>query len=162
MSDDYLAAYLTDHLAGSKAGLELIDHIARLHAGDAIERFVMDLKAEIDADRKALEELMARLDINPSRSKNTAAWMSSKFTELKVRLADQPDGPFRRFELWEALSLGIEGKRLLWRTLRTAMEGRTERGAVDLEQLEERAERQRRDVEEWRLDAARSAFAVKR
>lgn len=160
MGGDYLATYLRDHLAGAGAGLELVDHIARLHAGDPIERFAADLRAEIAADRAELEELMGRLGVDRSRTKEAGAWISAQLSELKVHLEDLRDGTFRRFELWEARSIGIEGKRLLWRTLSSALGGRPEIAGIDLAELERRAEEQRRDVEARRLEAAKAAFGL--
>src|SRR5947209_272940 len=35
MSDQYVATYLSDHLAGSVAALELLEHLEKAHAGTA-------------------------------------------------------------------------------------------------------------------------------
>jgi hypothetical protein len=158
VTNSRLATYLNDHLAGSEAGLELIEHIAKVLAGDPGECFATELKDAIAADRKALESLMARLNIGQSRSKRMVAWISEKFAELKVRLDDPQGGPLRRLELWEALSLGIEGKRLLWRSLASALEGMPETDGIDFGKLERRAEEQRWDVEELRVKAAKAAL----
>ncbi len=115
MRDTHLATYLKDHLAGATAGLELIDHITRLHADEPTGPFASQLRAEIADDLSALKDLMARLHVTPSPARTATSWASAKFAELKVHLDDLHDGGLRRFELWEAMSLGIEGKRLLWR-----------------------------------------------
>jgi hypothetical protein len=117
MTDRDLATYLNDHLAGSEVALELLDHLNRLVPDSAVGQFAADLKTEIAADRQALEALMARLQIAQSRTRKVAAWNSEKFTELKLVLDDRKEGALRLLEFWDALSLGIEGKRLLWRTL---------------------------------------------
>jgi hypothetical protein len=158
MSNAYLATYLNDHLAGSEAGLELIEHIVKLHADQPGERIATHLRDAIHADRKELEGLIKRLQIKQSVSKKAVAWLSEKLAEFKVHLEDLRDGPLRRLELWEALSLGIEGKRLLWRSLASALEGE-ELKSIDLAKLEQRAEEQRRDVETMRVKAAKAAFA---
>jgi hypothetical protein len=158
MSKAYLATYLNDHLAGSEAGLELIDHIVKLHAGQPGERISTHLRDAIAADRKDLESLMARLKITQRTPRKAVAWVSEKLAEVKMRVEDLHDGPLRRLELWEALSLGIEGKRLLWRSLASVVDEQSELAAVDLAKLEQRAEEQRRDVETMRLKVAKAAF----
>jgi hypothetical protein len=151
MTDRDLATYLNDHLAGSEVALELLDHLNRLVPDSAVGQFAADLKTEIAADRQALEALMARLQIAQSRTRKIAAWNSEKFTELKLVLDDRKEGALRLLEFWDAFSHGIEGKRLLWRTLASALDGRPELSAIDLKNLEQRAEDQRRKVEVKRL-----------
>ncbi len=159
MNDRNLATYLNDHLAGSVAGMELIDHIVKLYAGQPGERVAIHLRDAIAADRKDLDSLMARLEITQSAPRKAAAWVSEKFAELKVRVDDLHEGSLRRLELWEALSLGIEGKRLLWASLGSVVEGKSELAVINLARLEKRAEEQRRDVETMRVKAVKAAFA---
>jgi hypothetical protein len=63
MKERHLAIYLNDHLAGSEVALELHDHLKRLVPESSVGQFAADLKAEITADRKELEALMARFQI---------------------------------------------------------------------------------------------------
>jgi hypothetical protein len=157
MNDRNLATYLNDHLAGSIAGMELVDHIVKLY-GQPGERVAIHVRDAIAADRKDLDSLMERLKITQSAPRKAAAWLSEKFAEIKVKLDDLQEGSLRRLELWEALSLGIEGKRLLWVSLASILEGKFELAIIDLAKLEKRAEEQRRDVETMRVKAAKSAF----
>jgi hypothetical protein len=158
MSDSHLATYLNDHLAGSEVALELLEHLQRLVPGAPAGQFAAELQAEFAADRQELEALMARLQIAQSRTRKVAAWISEKLTELKLLLDDRKGGELRMLEIWDALSLGIEGKRLLWRTLASAVDGRPELSVIDLKKLEQRAEDQHRKVEVKRLEAAKAAF----
>ena len=158
MSDSHLATYLNDHLAGSEVAPELLEYPQRLVPGAPAGQFAAALQAEIAADRQELEALMARLQIAQSRTRKVAAWISEKFTELKLLLDDRKGGALRLLEIWDALSLGIEGKRLLWHTLASALDGRAELATIDLKKLEQRAEDQRRKVEVKRLEAAKAAF----
>jgi hypothetical protein len=158
VNDRNLATYLNDHLAGAVAGMELIDHICRLYAGQPGERVATHIRDAIAADRKDLDSLMTRLKITQSAPRKATAWLSEKFAEIKVKLDDVKQGSLRRLELWEALSVGIEGKRLLWVSLGSVVEGNAELGLIDLAKLEKRAEEQRRDVEMMRVKAAKAAF----
>jgi hypothetical protein len=120
MAEHYLETYLNHHLAGSEIALELLDLVHQPH--DPAVGFASELRAEIAADRRELEALMARLQVAVSRSRKAAAWFSEKIMELKLRLDDRQGGDLRQLEIWEDLSLGIEGKRLLWRSFASAPE----------------------------------------
>lgn len=157
---DYLATYLNDHLSGSEAALELLDHVSTTHGGQPAARFAAELRGEIAADRQELESLMARLDVPRSHLRTMAAWLSEKLARLKLRADDRSDGPLHLLEVWDALSVGIEGKRLLWRALAEAATRRPELTGPDYRRLEGRAEDQRRRVETTRLEAAREALGA--
>ena len=120
MANPYLATYLNDHLAGSAAAIELLDHLEKEHAGTQIAMLAVGLREDIAADRRELEALMARLGISQSTPRKATAWLAEKATQLKLKLDDPQGGGLRLLETFEALSLGIEGKRLLWRSLKTA------------------------------------------
>jgi len=159
MTDQDLATYLNDHLAGSVVGLALLDHIGREDGGTPLGAFAAAFRAEVADDRRELEELIARLGIAQSRPRQAAAWITEKLTELKLRVDDPRVGALHRLESLEALSLGIEGKRLMWRSLIAATAGRPDLAGTDYEGLERRAADQRERVESLRLEAGRAAFA---
>lgn len=70
-----------------------------------------------------------------------------------------PDQNLKQLLEFETLSLGIEGKRSLWRALREVREAYPELIETDLDGLVERAEHQRSMLEDHRLAAARRAFS---
>jgi len=158
MSQEHIATYLNDHLAGSLVALELLEHLEKVHADTDIARFAAKLRADIAEDRLELEALMARLKVTESRTRKATAWLSEKVTELKLKLDDPGDGLLRLLEAFEALSLGIEGKRGLWRALAAAAEHAPALQVADYEVLTRRAEEQRGRVEAERLKAARRAL----
>ena len=158
MADKHIATYLNDHLAGSEAALELLEHLETAHAGTEIGRFAAEILADVAADRRELEALMERLGISRTRTRKAAAWLAAKVTELKLRLEDRSGGALHLFESLEALSLGIEGKRSLWQALAAAADGAPELRVADYDRLARRAEEQRSRVEEKRLEAARRAL----
>jgi hypothetical protein len=113
----------------------------------------------VEADRKELESLMSALEISESRTRKASAWIAEKFTELKLRFDDPAaDGDLRLLESIEAVALGIDGKRALWRSLAAAAAGAPKLQMLDYERLEHRAEEQRSRIEAVRLDAARKAL----
>ena len=155
---DYTATYLNDHLAGSVAALDLLDHLAQQHAGTDLADFFVQLHADITADRDELTALMARLNVPSSRVRKAVAWVAEKFARLKMRLDDPDDGPLRLLESLEAVAVGIEGTRALWRALGAASELAPSLRGPNYARLERRAEEQRDRLEPLRLDAARAAL----
>jgi hypothetical protein len=160
VTNNYLAIYLIDHLAGSVAALELLEDLETTYAGTALRDFFAELQTDIEADQKELQALMDRLQIVESRPRKFAAWLAQKSIALKVRLDDKARGPLRLIESLEAVGLGIHGKSALWQSLKAAAEEFPRlQGLVDCERLARRAEEQRRRVEVVRLEAAKAAFA---
>ena len=151
MADEHLATYLNDHLAGSVAAVELLEHVERAQAGTEVGRFAAALLADVEADRQELMRVMARLGVDESRTRKASAWLAGKATELKLWLEDPKGGDLRLLEAFEALSLGIEGKRSLWVALAAAAEDAPALRVADFEHLRRRAEEQRSRVEARRL-----------
>jgi hypothetical protein len=158
MAYNHLAIYLNDHLAGSVVALDLIGHMASAHAGTPLERSLNQLRVEVEADRQQLQRLMDRLEIGESGPRKATAWLAEKAAQLKLLADDRASGALRLLESAEALSLGIEGKRGLWRVLDSASEELPELRGLDYAALERRAEDQRGRVEGIRLVAAKAAF----
>ena len=158
MTREHIATYLNDHLAGATGAVELLEHLEKERAGTEVGRLAAELRADVEADRQTLESLMERLEVAQSRTRKTAAWLGEKAAELKLRLDDPAGGSLRLFESLEVLSLGIEGKRSLWRALAAAAEEAPHLRVADYEGLIRRAEEQRSRVETARLEAARRAL----
>jgi hypothetical protein len=156
MSKSNLATYLNDHLAGCTAALDLIGNLERLHRGTNVSTFLISLRSEILADRQELEALMSRQKIATSPPRKAMAWISEKLAEIKLNLDDRAGGPLHLLEALEAIALGIDGKRALWRALASARVG--DISVTDLQQLERRAGEQRDRIEAFRLVAAQSAL----
>ena len=158
MAEDYIATYLNDHLAGSVVAVELMENLETVYAGQPIADFIAKLRADIEVDIRELEDLMGQLQVSESRTRKASAWLTEKFTQLKLRLDDPTHGDLRLFESLEALSLGIEGKRSLWLALSAAAELSPQLRIADYQRLQRRAAQQRARVEEQRLELARKAL----
>jgi hypothetical protein len=158
MATHFRATYLNDHLAGSTTAIELLEYLSFTCAGTHIERFATELRNEIAADRQELEHLMERLGIAQSVPRKASAWIAEKFLQLKLRIEDVKCGPLRLLEATEAVSVGIEGKRLLWIALEAAAETAPELTGLDYVRLIKRAEDQRAQVETFRRDAAKQSL----
>jgi len=156
MSREHLATYLNDHLAGSFIAVEILEHLES-EATDLIQDLGA-LKAEIEADRRQLKELLDRLGISESRVRKVTSWITEQVTEAKFEADDESRGTLRRLERLEALALGIDGKSALWQALKAAAELAPELRQMDYEQLVQRAQQQRSRVEMLRVQAARVAL----
>jgi hypothetical protein len=160
MADEHIATYLNDHLAGSVVAIELMENLESVYAETPIADFIAKLRVDVESDRRELESLMNNLEISESRPRKASAWLTEKFTELKLRFDDSSSGDLRLFESLEALSLGIEGKRSLWLALAAAAQVSSRLRIADYDRLRQRAEEQRARVETKRLDAAKAALKL--
>lgn len=158
MAEESLAIYLNDHLSGAVAVVSLLEHVEQARAGSPEADFARDLRAEIEADKRELENLMDRLGVAKSRTRATASWLAEKGAEMMLRMDDPAAGALRLLEAFEAVTVGIEGKRLLWRALSEAEQERPELAGTNYAHLEHRAEDQRCRVERRRVKAAIAAI----
>jgi hypothetical protein len=72
MATEQLTAYLTDHLAGSRSALDLLEHLEFVH-NDMLLAVSSPSCATMTADRQALEALMEQQQIAPSRTRQAMA-----------------------------------------------------------------------------------------
>jgi hypothetical protein len=159
MSTESLRTYLNDHLAGSVAGLELLDHLIKLHQQSDREGLYRRLRAEIEEDQKVLQNILEQVGGRESRLRKAAAWMSEKLGEAKLVLDDPGDRQLRVLEGLETLGLGIQGKLLLWRALDSVSATLPPLRAFDFGRLQRRASEQFEQVDRERLLVARTTLA---
>lgn len=156
MSEDRLATYVHDHLAGASGALDVLRDLGDNHRGEAFGDFAAQLLAEIEEDRETLQKIANALGGGYSRPKEAVAWAGAKLARFK--LGRDLAGDFGVFQALEALGLGILGKVALWRALAVASESDLRLRGVDFERLATRAEVQHAQVEERRLAAARAVL----
>lgn len=160
MPTESLITYLNDHLAGSVAALELVEHLVGLTKGTQRERFFLVLSQEIKQDQDTLRNLLQELGGAESKARQAAAWLTEKLGEVKLRLDDRGEGELRLLEALETLALGIQGKAALWRGLEVIADRMPPLRSLDLPRLQQRAEDQFQQVDAERLRVARTAFAL--
>ncbi|HJV09299.1 MAG TPA: hypothetical protein VJ653_06440 [Acidimicrobiales bacterium] len=159
MADTHaLDVYLNDHLAGSAAAVELVERIRDNNEGTPVAAHMAGLLADIEADRDTLGAVMTRLGVVRSTPKQVAGKVLETLSRFRLneRVTGSPEVTLL-MEL-ETLSLGIEGKLSLWRSL-GQMGARRELAEFDLPTLASRAVSQRAGVETFRLEAAGAALA---
>lgn len=158
MDTRLLSIYLNDHLAGSRAGLELARRSLRSNEGSELGDDLSRIVREIEEDRETLEELMELAGARRASVKEGGAWLVERLGRLKMNGRIVGYSPLSRLEELEGLRLGIEGKRSLWTNL---SEVRSEVEAwedVDFAPLIARAEGQIELLEKHRGETVRRAF----
>lgn len=162
MSKNHLAIYLKDHLAGSEAGLEILEHIESKHGVGSIGEIVRRIRNEIVGERKVLEHLLEQLDESTNVPRRVVGWLSEKALELKLYVDDPGDGALRLLEAAEAITIGVHGKLGMWKALSASAQQVPVLATVEYEPLIAQAMAQEELLELIRLEASRAAFANNR
>ena len=155
MANDALSTYVEDHLAGATAGLELLEALSAQHQGDPTGALARRLLPEVEDDRRTLEGIARTLDAG-SALKEAGAWIAEKVSRLKLHR--DVKGVLGTFEALEAMTLGVLGKRALWRALAVAAASDARLAGFDFGALAASAERQHALLEDERLRAATVAL----
>jgi hypothetical protein len=156
MTENPLAIYLADHLAGSVHAIEVLKNIREVYDREPLGTFAADLLVEIEADRAVLQNLAERVGTGSSTIKELGAWTSEKISRMKLRHGSGNE--LCTFEALEFLEMGIHGKWALWRGLAGLVPSEPRLEGLDYGTLIARAENQHDRVERWRLDIARLAL----
>jgi len=155
--DKYLHIYLSDHLAGSVAGIELARRSANSNKDNDIGHFLQTtLVPAIEEDQVTLKGVMQRVGASENRLKNAMLWAGEKAGRLKLNGELTTYSPLSRLIELEGLTTGVAGKLSLWQCLREARDPRLEQ--VDLTRLIARAEEQLKGLEVQRRKAAALAL----
>ena len=155
-TDHRLTVYLDDHLAGSSGAVRLVERLRDRDPSGELGKLLDGLLAEIEEDRATLQEILGLLEATPSTIKRAGAVGAELLTSLRHRLPVLGAGSSKvaLLEDLEVLSLGIEGKRLLWAALGAASSADARLRGFDFEDLQARARSQRERLEPFRLQLA--------
>ena len=161
MTDQHrLSIYLNDHLAGAIAGSELARRAASSNERSELGPFLAELAEEIDQDRESLERLMKLLEIRRNLAKDAAAWLSEKVGRLKLNGQIIGYSPLSKLVELEGLSLGVNGKLSLWKTLKELSREDERIDAAEVNLLIERALSQAISLEEERTKIIGQVFST--
>ena len=156
-----LDGYLNDHLAGAAAAVRLAERCRAREPLSEIGRVLQGLLIEIEEDRGVLQRVIKSFGGSASPVKRASAVGMERLGSLRMALPvlGPGSGGAARLEELEVLSLGIEGKRMLWKVLGTLASSDGRLVGFDFAGLERRAESQRRRLEPSRLELASAALA---
>lgn len=154
--DDALSTYLHDHLAGATSAVKMVTRLQRQWHGTDVGAELGAVLREIRADHDVLMTISEVSGGSARPARATLAWFGETAFRLRTSWLMMSREALQLFESLEVLSLGIEGKRSLWRALRAADLPALARW--DFDHLEQRAQEQRDRVETMRLLVAPTAL----
>jgi hypothetical protein len=154
--NDSLGTYLHDHLAGAAYAIDLVEFMRDQHRDDDLGRFAAETLVEIKQDRDTLRDIAERVGSSAgSTLKEAASWLGEKVSRFKL---GHDSSGLATFEGLEFLTIGILGKRALWRALAAIATSDARLAGVDFDALAARAQKQHDRVEQRRLLVARKAL----
>jgi hypothetical protein len=151
-----LVAYLRDHLGGADAAIHVVRRLAATHESTEDGRLFRRLAEEFEQDRATVRFLLTQLGASSRSPKRVAARASALF--LGLAAGGRP-GHLSLLRTLEALAIGIQGKRCMWRALQIP-ETRPLTARIDAVELEAKALRQWEAVEERRRVLAAMTFSM--
>lgn len=151
-----LRAYLSDHLAGSRAGVGVAKKLAEHNAGN---EFWEGVVTKIEADQKTLERVMDKVGAEENPLKSAGAKVAQSIgTTVSGAASGGTTGEMGVVREAEGLIMGISGKLCLWDTLLELQDADERLKGFDFAGLIQSAAEQRDSVEAERLKMARKAF----
>jgi hypothetical protein len=158
MAGKALDIYLNDHLAGATMGCEIAGHLRDRNEGTPLGGRMASLAAEIDSDRRTLVDLAERLGTASNPVKQGTAWLAEKASQVKFSGMTSGNPELGTFLALETLSLGVEGKISLWRSLKAVADDDAALVGMNFDDLIERGETQRRALEAERIEVGASVL----
>ncbi len=158
MADKPMDVYLNDHLGGAMMGSELAEHLQHQNEGSPLGEVMSSISAQIEEDRQTLIDLMERMGTSKNPVKQATTWVAEKASRAKFSGLTSGEDELGTFMALETLTLGVEGKASLWRTLIAAADRYSALRSTDLAGLLERAEAQHKALEDERVAAAKRAL----
>ena len=151
-----LAAYLREHLAGADAAIRMVERLRDAHRGTAEGALFASLYTRFREDRAVVETLLADLGASTLSMKRLAG--RAVGTALRTPGSDER-GDLSLFRRLEALAIGVQGKRCLWRAVQAVPSSLRAPGRRTFAELEADAVRQWEEIERFRLSAVPQTFA---
>jgi hypothetical protein len=153
-----LAIYLNDHLAAATGARDLARRSASSNRGSEYGPFLERLAREIAEDRESLLGIMRALKVKVDPLKVLAGWGAEKVGRLKLNGRLLGYSPLSRLVELETLSLGVNGKLALWRSLQQLEPPLLGNADELLAELVDRAQRQLEELELHRRRACTEAL----
>ena len=152
-----LIAYLRDHLSGSDVAIRVVHRLRSTHRRTEDARLFRQLFKEFEEDRSVVQALLTHVGASGRSLKRAAGFASG--TVLSVTAGGEP-GDLSLLRTLEALAIGVQGKRCLWRALQNLSRVPSTGGGVDFVELEAKAVRQWEAIEERRRALVAQTLSV--
>lgn len=157
-SEQLLHIYLVDHRTGAHGAHALAKRSRAANAGTEFGGFLDEFLGELADDIAQLDRVLARCSISRSLPKLAAADLGVALGRLKLNGRLTEYSPLSRVFEFEALTVGVIGKRQLWITIAGLPADHQAASAVDTSHLIDRAETQAKRLREMSERASRIAF----
>jgi hypothetical protein len=141
------AAYLRDHLAGADTAIQVVQGLSDAHRGGPEGALFASLYDLFREDRLVVEGILADLGYSSRSAKRLAGRATG--SALRMVAGGLP-GELALFRTLEALAIGVQGKRCLWRTAQAIVDLPHPPGRRSFAQLEADAVRQWETIERHR------------
>jgi hypothetical protein len=142
-----LIAYLRDHLSGADMAIRTVHRLRSAHAGAEDGALFRWLSSEFEEDRFSVSSLLTELGASGRSMKRVASNASG--AALSITAGGEP-GDLSLLRTLEALSVGVQGKRCLWRALQSVRSLRSTADGMSFVELEKKAVRQWEAIEDRR------------
>jgi hypothetical protein len=152
-----LVAYLRDHLSGSDVALRVVHRLGSTHQGTENGTFFQRLSQELEEERSVVRTLLTQLGASGRSIKRAAGYASGAL--LSVTAGGQP-GDLALLRTFEALAIGVQGKRCMWRALQNLHPASSTVHGMDFVELEAKAVRQWEAIEERRRALVVQTFSA--
>lgn len=158
--EEFLSIYLNDRLALGTLWRELARRAQRHNRGTELGDALARVSAGIAEDVETFQQIMHRLGIRLNPVKIGLAVGAERVGRLKLNGRLGTYSPLSRFVELDVLAMGIEGKKILWATLRDLAGLAVRLPDIDFDDLIKRAEWQRTELEPFRARAGTDALAA--
>jgi hypothetical protein len=155
----YLAIYLNDQLAAGVLWRELARRALRNNRDGELGSALAEVATGIAEDVETFSAIMSRLGVRRNPVKVALAVGAERLGRLKPNGRLVRYSPLSRFVELDILAMGIEGKKVLWASLRDLAGLARRLPDIDFDELIRRAERQRRTLEPCRARTGTAALA---
>ncbi len=161
MDTNNLNIYINDHRGLSTAAIALIERCIKENKDDnnKLVNYLQDLHQELDEEREILEQIIDEIGGKVDKIKATAAWVGEKLGRFKLNGNLFEYSPLSRMEELEVLRVGIHGKLGMWEIFSELKESHAALAKLNFDKLITQAEKQHNNIENFRMEAARAAFA---
>jgi len=151
------ATYLRDHLAGADTAIQVVQGLRNAYRGGAEGTLFESLYDQFREDRGVVEGILAELGYTSRSTKRLAGRATGN--ALRVVAGGAP-GDLSLFRSLEALAIGVQGKRCLWRAAQALVAFPHPPGRRSLVELEADAVQQWEAIERHRRSLVPRTFGV--
>jgi hypothetical protein len=152
-----LIAYLRDHLGGADMAIRVVHRLGSANRGPEDGTLLRRLAKEFDEDHSVVRTLLTQLGASGRSVKRAAGFASGAV--LSVPAGGEP-GDLSLLRTLEALAIGVQGKRCMWRALQSLRTGPPTVGGMDFVELEAKAVRQWEAIEGRRRALVARTFSA--